>query len=74
MAQSSIGDTYWSIKSISTPTQVTSGDFLFNPLPPRYIIRTIDHGRSDEPGYGANWKKIARFEKLENFSSVFKTT
>jgi hypothetical protein len=33
-------------------------------------VRLI-HGRSDKPGYGANWKKIARFEKLENFSSVF---
>ncbi len=21
--------------------------------------------RSDKPGYGANWKKMARFEKLE---------
>ncbi len=28
--------------------------------------------RSDKPaGYGANWKKIARFEKQENFSNVF---
>ncbi len=33
--------------------------------------RTIDHGRSDEPGCGANWKKIARFEKLKKSQSVF---
>ncbi len=34
----------------------------------------IDHGRSDKPGCGANWKKIARFEKLENLSSVFQNS
>jgi hypothetical protein len=33
--------------------------------------QTIDHGRTDEPGCGAYWKKIACFEKLENLSSVF---
>jgi hypothetical protein len=31
----------------------------------------IDHGRSDEPGCGADWKKIARFKKLDNLRSVF---
>ncbi len=31
---------------------------------------TVDHGRLDEPGCGANWK-LASFEKLENLSSVF---
>ncbi len=36
-----------------------------------FITSGIDHGRSEEPGPGANWKKIAHFEKLENPSSVF---
>ncbi len=31
----------------------------------------IDNGRSDEPGCRADWKKIARFEKLDNFRSAF---
>ncbi len=35
------------------------------------LTNVTDHGRLEEPGYEANWKKIARFEKLENFSSVF---
>jgi hypothetical protein len=35
---------------------------------------SIDHGRSDEPGCGANWKNIARFEKLENLRSVFQNS
>jgi hypothetical protein len=26
----------------------------------------IDHGKSDELGSGPNWKKIARFKRLEN--------
>jgi hypothetical protein len=32
----------------------------------------LGHGRSDEPGYGANWKKIARFEKLGKTELFFK--
>ncbi len=31
----------------------------------------IGHGRLNEPGCGANWKKIKHLEKLENISSVF---
>jgi hypothetical protein len=31
----------------------------------RYYF-TIDHGKSDELGSGPNWKKIARFKRLEN--------
>jgi hypothetical protein len=33
----------------------------------------IDHGRLDEPGCVADWKKIARYEKLENLRVFFKT-
>ncbi len=32
---------------------------------------TIDHGKSDELGSGPNWKKIARFKRLENSSFYF---
>ncbi len=31
----------------------------------------IDHGRSDELGHEANWKKNSTFWKLVNFCSVF---
>jgi hypothetical protein len=35
------------------------------------LCLSIDHGKSNEPGCGANWKKIARFETIENFISIF---
>jgi hypothetical protein len=31
----------------------------------------IDHGKLDELGSGPNWKKIARFKRLENSSLYF---
>jgi hypothetical protein len=31
----------------------------------------IDHGKSDKLGSGPNWKKTARFKRLENFSLLF---
>jgi hypothetical protein len=36
-----------------------------------WLISAIDHGKSDELGSGPNWKKIARFKKLENSSLYF---
>jgi hypothetical protein len=32
---------------------------------------SIDHGKSEELGSGPNWKKIARFKRLENSSLYF---
>jgi hypothetical protein len=35
------------------------------------MILSIDHGKSDELGSGPNWKKIARFKRLENSNLYF---
>ncbi len=35
------------------------------------ICGTIDHGKSDKLGSGPNWKKTARFKRLESSSLQF---
>jgi hypothetical protein len=35
------------------------------------ISSSIDHGKSDELASGSNWKKIARFKRLESSSLQF---
>jgi hypothetical protein len=35
------------------------------------IDSTIDHGKSDELASGPNWKKIARFKRLESSTLKF---